>query len=102
MSAGRFRVYDAQNFVVNPDGSKRLQVLWDSENWGPDHAFTHPTFNRPIVWNRRIYRPTYDGRIDVYSLPGQATRRRALACIARPLVGGARPGEKLWQAKLVR
>jgi hypothetical protein len=70
LSAGRFRVYDAQNFVVNRDGSKRLQVLWDSENWGPDHACTHPTFNRPIVWNRRIYRPTYDGRIDVYSLPG--------------------------------
>ena len=70
LSAGRFLVYDAQNFGVNADGSARLQALWDSENWGPDHAFTHPKFNRPIVWNGRIYRPTYDGRIDVYGIAG--------------------------------
>jgi hypothetical protein len=70
LSPGRFLVYDAQNFAANSDGSKRLQVLWDSENWGPEHAFTHPKFNRPIVWNGHIYRPTYDGRIDVYGLPG--------------------------------
>jgi PQQ enzyme repeat len=70
LSPGRFLVYDAQNFATNPDGSKRLQVIWDSENWGPDHAFTHPKFNRPIVWDSRIYRPTYDGRIDVYGLAG--------------------------------
>jgi hypothetical protein len=69
LSPGRFLVYDAQNFATNPDGSKRLQVIWDSENWGPAHAFTHPKFNRPIVWGGRIYRPTYDGRIDVYGLP---------------------------------
>jgi hypothetical protein len=68
LSPGRFLVYDAQNFATNPDGSKRLQVIWDSENWGPEHAFMHPKFNRPIVWNGRIYRPTYDGRIDVYGL----------------------------------
>lgn len=68
LSAGRFLVYDAQNFATNPDGSKRLQVIWDSESWGPEHAFTHPKFNRPIVWGGRIYRPTYDGRIDVYGL----------------------------------
>jgi hypothetical protein len=68
LSAGRFLIYDAQNFAPNADGSRRLQVLWDSEDWGPEHAFTHPKFNRPIVWNGRIYRPTYDGRIDVYAL----------------------------------
>jgi hypothetical protein len=68
LSAGRFLIYDAQNFVLNPDGSKRLQVLWDSEQWGPEHAFTHPKFNRPIVWKGRIYRPTYDGRLAVYGL----------------------------------
>jgi hypothetical protein len=68
LSPGRFLVYDAQNFAPNPDGSRKLQVLWDSEDWGPEHAFTHPKFNRPIVWNGRIYRPTYDGRIDVYGL----------------------------------
>jgi outer membrane protein assembly factor BamB len=70
LSAGRFLVYDAQNFAVNPDGSKRIQVIWDSQDWGPDHTFTHPKFNRPVVWGGRIYRPTYDGRIDVYGLPG--------------------------------
>ena len=68
LSAGRFLIYDAQNFGLNSDGSKRLQVLWDSEQWGPEHAFTHPKFNRPIVWKGRIYRPTYDGRLDVYGL----------------------------------
>ncbi len=69
LSPGRFLIYDAQNFAANPDGSRRMQILWDSENWGPDHAFTHPKFNRPIIWNGRIYRPTYDGRLDVYGLP---------------------------------
>jgi hypothetical protein len=69
-SPGRFLVYDAQNFAQNPDGSKRLQVIWDSENFGAEHGFTHPKFNRPIIWNGRIYRPTYDGRIDVYGLTG--------------------------------
>jgi hypothetical protein len=68
LSAGRFLIYDAQNFVLNPYGSKRLLVLWDSEQWGPEHAFTHPKFNRPIVWKGRIYRPTYDGRLAVYGL----------------------------------
>jgi hypothetical protein len=68
LSDGRLLVYDAQTFATNPDGSKRLQVLWDSEQWGPEHAFTHPKFNRPIVWKGRIYRPTYNGRIDVYGL----------------------------------
>jgi hypothetical protein len=68
LSAGRLLVYDAQNSSVNSDGSKRLQVLWDSAQWGPEHGFTHPKFNRPIVWKGRIYRPTYDGRLDVYGL----------------------------------
>ena len=69
-SPGRLLIYDAQNFARNSDGSNRLQILWDSEDWGPEHAFTHPKFNRPIVWNGRIYRPTYDGRVDVYGLAG--------------------------------
>ncbi|MBR1092115.1 hypothetical protein JQ621_32105 [Bradyrhizobium manausense] len=68
LSPGRFLVYDAQNFAANPDGSQRLQVIWDSENWGPEHAFMHPKFNRPIVWKGRIYRPTYNGQLDVYGL----------------------------------
>jgi hypothetical protein len=68
LSAGRFLIYDAQTFVANADGSQRMQVVWDSQDWGPQHAFTHPKFNRPIIWKGRIYRPSYDGRIDVYGL----------------------------------
>jgi hypothetical protein len=67
-SWGRMLVYDAQDFATNPDGSKRLQVIWDSQDWGPEHAFLHPKFNRPIVWNGRIYRPTNGGTVDVYGL----------------------------------
>lgn len=58
LSAGRLLVYDAQT----------LTTLWDSAAWGPEHDFTHPKFNRPVPFNGRIYRPTYDGRIDVYGL----------------------------------
>jgi hypothetical protein len=36
LSSGRFLIYDAQNFAANPDGSMRLQVLWDIENWAPN------------------------------------------------------------------
>ena len=68
LSPGRFLVYDAQNFTTYGDGSRGLALLWDSEQWGPEHSFTHPKFNRPVIWNGRIYRPTYDGRIDVYGL----------------------------------
>jgi hypothetical protein len=46
-----------------------MAARWDSENWGAEHAFTNPKFNRPIIWEGRISRPTYDGRIDVYGLP---------------------------------
>jgi hypothetical protein len=68
LTPGRFLVYDAQNFTTYADGSRGLAVLWDSEQWGPEHVFTHPKFNRPIVWNGRIFRPSYDGRVDVYRL----------------------------------
>jgi len=68
LSPGRMLVYDAQNFSNNVDGSKRLQLLWDSSRWGPEHNYTHPKFNRPIVFKGRIYLPTYDGKIMVYGL----------------------------------
>ncbi len=68
LSAGRFLVFDAQSFTTYADGSHGLAVLWDSQDWGPEHAFTHPKFNRPVIWNGRIFRPCYDGRVDVYGL----------------------------------
>ena len=40
LSPGRFLIYDAQTFAANADGSQRMQVLWDSQDWGERHAFT--------------------------------------------------------------
>jgi hypothetical protein len=35
LSGGRFLVYDAQNFAVNPDGSKQQQVIWTAKTGAP-------------------------------------------------------------------
>jgi hypothetical protein len=50
LSAGRFLVYDAQNFAANPDGSKRQQVIWDSENWGPEHVISAGDSTAVATW----------------------------------------------------
>jgi outer membrane protein assembly factor BamB len=68
LTAGRFLAYDAQQFAQFADGSGQLVPLWDSQDWGEGCAFTHPKFNRPVVFDGRIYVPTYDGRVDVYGL----------------------------------
>ena len=48
------------------DGSGQLRVLWDSQDWNLTFSFNK--FNRPIVFNGRVYVPTYDDRVDVYEL----------------------------------
>ena len=68
LTAGRLVAYDAVNFGRYADSSQQLLVLWDSQNWGAGCAFTHPKFNRPVVWNGKVYVPTYDARVDVYGL----------------------------------
>jgi hypothetical protein len=68
LSPGRLVAYDAQNFASWPDGSKEIVPLWDSKDWGAGTAFTHPKFNRPVVFGGRVFVPTYDGRVDVYGL----------------------------------
>jgi hypothetical protein len=66
LSAGRLLAYDATRFDTFPDGSKKLRVLWDSQDW--NRQFTFNKFNRPVVFRGRLYVPTYDNRVDVYEL----------------------------------
>jgi hypothetical protein len=66
---GILRAYDATNLdpVPNADGTPRLKLLWDSTHI-PNNVFNHCKFCPPVVFNGRVYAPTYDGRIDVYGL----------------------------------
>jgi len=61
---GRLLAYDPENLITNPDGSKTLKVLWDSERWGLSYVFNK--FQTPIVWQGRVYLPNYNGGEDVY------------------------------------
>jgi hypothetical protein len=63
---GRFLAYDAQNFGKFSDGSGWIQPLWDSQKW--NWQFTYNKFNRPVIWNGRIFLPTYDGQVLVLCL----------------------------------
>jgi hypothetical protein len=64
--AGRLLAYDATEFGTFGDGSKQLRVLWDSQDWNIGFSFNK--FNRPVVFNGKLFVPTYDGRVDVYGL----------------------------------
>jgi outer membrane protein assembly factor BamB len=66
VSAGRLIAYDATQFGTFGDGSNQIHVLWDSQDWNIPFSFNK--FNRPIVFNGRLYVPTYDARVDVYEL----------------------------------
>lgn len=66
LSAGRFLAYDAANFGKYADGSGALLPLWDSQAW--NWRFNHNRFNTPIVWNGRVFMPTYDGEVWVLGL----------------------------------
>jgi hypothetical protein len=64
--AGRLLAYDATDFGTFGDGSKQLQVLWDSQDWNIQFSFNK--FNRPVVFDGKLIVPTYDDRVDVYGL----------------------------------
>jgi hypothetical protein len=66
VSPGRLLAYDATQFDTIGDGSKKLHVLWDSQDWNLPFSFNK--FNRPVVFKGRLYVPTYDDRVDVYEL----------------------------------
>jgi hypothetical protein len=66
LSPGRFLAYDAAQFGKYSDGSGSIVPLWDSQQW--NWNFTHNKFNRPVVWNGKIFLPTYDGNVLVLGL----------------------------------
>lgn len=66
LSPGRFLAYDAANFGKYSDGSGSIPPLWDSQQW--NWQFTYNKFNRPVVWNGRVFLPTYDGNVWVLGL----------------------------------
>jgi len=64
---GILRAYDASEFVVNPDNSKSIKLLWDSKQI-VGNTFNYNKFCPPVVANGKVYCTTYDGRVDVYGL----------------------------------
>lgn len=70
---GILRAYDATKLdpVPNADGSPRLKLLWDSRHI-PNNRFNHCKFCPPVIADGRVFAPTYDGRIDVYTLVRRA------------------------------
>jgi hypothetical protein len=66
LSAGRFLAYDAAQFGKFSDGSGSIVPLWDSQQW--NWQFKHNKFNRPVVWNGRVFLPTYEGSVLVLGL----------------------------------
>jgi len=46
--------------------TRRLKLLWDSQRAGV--AYTHSKFCAPVVADGKLLVPTYDGRIDMYTL----------------------------------
>jgi hypothetical protein len=66
VSAGRLLAYDAANIGKYSDGSGAIVRLWDSQDW--NWHFSHNKFNRPVVWNGRVFLPTYDGTVEVLGL----------------------------------
>jgi len=66
ISAGRFLAYDASDFGRFSDGSGWIKPLWDSQPW--NWQFSHNKFNRPVVWNGRVFLPTYNAEVLVLGL----------------------------------
>lgn len=65
---GIARAYDATNLDATPidQFTPRLKILWDSGRAGVN--YTHSKFCTPVVADGKLFVPTYDGRVDMYSL----------------------------------
>lgn len=66
LTNGRLLAYDPENFTANPDGSRTIQKLWDSQDWGIPFLFNK--FNPPIASGGKLFVPNYSGGVDVYGL----------------------------------
>jgi hypothetical protein len=66
---GILRAYDATELDAIPIDAftPRLKLLWDSKRAGVD--FDYSKFCPPVVADRRVLVPTYDGRVDIYTPP---------------------------------
>lgn len=65
---GIVRAYDATELDPTPidPATPRLKLLWDSNR--PGVTFDYSKFCPPVVADGHLLVPTYDGRVDVYSL----------------------------------
>jgi outer membrane protein assembly factor BamB len=79
---GVVRAYDASEFGptdLNPDGVPKLRKIWESS------GFTYSKFCPPVVADGRLLVPTYDGRVDVYTLkPLTAQKTGTKSFFAKP------------------
>ena len=66
--AGIARAYDATNLDPTPidPHTPRLKLFWDSQR--ARVAYTHSKFCAPVVADGTLFVPTYDGRVDMYTL----------------------------------
>jgi hypothetical protein len=66
---GIVRAYDATELDPTPidPTTPRLKLLWDSRRAGV--KFNYSKFCPPVVADGRLLVATYDGRVDVYTLP---------------------------------
>jgi len=60
---GIVRAYDATQFAAdaNSDGVPRLQRIWQRS------GFLYSKFCPPVVADGKLFVPTYDGQVDVYT-----------------------------------
>ena len=59
MTDGDLFIFDSRNFETRADGSKRIKVLWRSDQHGITFKFNK--FDPPVIWNGKIFVETFDG-----------------------------------------
>jgi len=66
---GILRTYDATALdpIKNADGTARLKLSWDGTHVPRNH-FGHSKFCPRVVTDGKVFVPTYNGRVDVYTL----------------------------------
>ena len=57
---------DESGADADRSATPRLKLLWDSQR--ARVAYTHSKFSAPVVADGKLFVPTYDGRVDMYTL----------------------------------